>query len=134
MKPGGPKYISDNAALNDLQRAVGAQTSLSASQTIVALIWKYVLMEGNASHQELNRYTFFKHDRSVQMPHARLDLDYLVKRIHTYILDQRDISIQRLCTVTSAIFSVGALLGIQSDTPASQLLSDLKSSPGSEHG
>lgn len=130
MKPGGPKYISDNAALNDLQRAVGAQTSLSASQTIVALIWKYVLMEGNASHQELNRYTFFKHDRSVQMPHARLDLDYLVKRIHTYILDQRDISIQRLCTVTSAIFSVGALLGIQSDTPASQLLSDLKSSPG----
>ncbi|EFO63224.1 Hypothetical protein GLP15_3117 [Giardia lamblia P15] len=130
MKPGGPKYISDNAALNDLQRVVGAQTSLSASQTIVALIWKHVLMEGNASHQELNKYTFFKHDRSVQMPHARLDLDYLVKRLHTYILDQRDISIQRLCTVTSAMFSVGALLGIQSDTPASQLLSDLRSSPG----
>lgn len=128
MKPGGPKYISDNAALNDLQRAIGAQTCLSASQTIVALIWKYILTEGNTSHQELNRYIFFKPDKSIPMPHAKLDLDYLVKRIHTYILDQRDISIQRLCTVTSAMFSVGALLGIQSDTPASQLLSDLRTS------
>lgn len=130
MKAGGLKYISDNAALNDLQRAVGAQTSLSASQTIVALIWRYVLVEANVSQQELNRYTFFKHDKSVPMPQSRLDLDHLVKRIHTYILDQRDVSIQRLCTVASAIFSVGALLGIQSDTPASQLLSDLRSSPG----
>lgn len=130
MKAGGLKYISDNAALNDLQRAVGAQTSLSASQTIVALIWKYVLTEANLSQQELKEYTFFKHDRSIPMPQTRLDLDYLVKKIHTYILDQRDISIQRLCTVTSAIFSVGALLGIQSDTPASQLLTELRSSPG----
>ena len=83
MKPGGPKYISDNAALNDLQRAIGAQTCLSASQTIVALIWKYVLTEGNTSHQELNRYIFFKPGKSIPMPHAKLDLDYLVKRIHT---------------------------------------------------